>query len=370
MTGPFPFAPDGSGDPVVALRAGWGLDCGECVPVGGGLIHRSFRITTGTGEHLLLQELNRHVFTDLDALAANVALVGGALRTPARVRPTVDGRRWFADVDGRGWRLMTWIDGTRQAPRVGGPAVAARLGTAFARFHRDVLDLDPERLHVTIPHFHDPARRFATLLELVGTDPHGRAHSSEEAADALHRLSDQKELIEVAAAWREPSVPTRVAHLDATPANVLVDDESGEVVAVIDLDTVMPSSWLWDFGDLLRSACTRAMEPEPWRQTTSALAARGVAALPPEVFDPAAADALLDAYRAEIGDALTAAELAALPGAGTVVAYEQAVRFLGDHLDGDRYYAVTHPGENLERAQLQLSLLESMQEYADRKARP
>ncbi|MCU1456064.1 MAG: aminoglycoside phosphotransferase, partial [Actinomycetia bacterium] len=148
---PFPFAPDGTGDPVVALREGWNLVAKECVPVGGGLIHRSFRAEVESGEHLLLQELNRHVFTDLDALAANVALVGGALHTPARVRPTVQGRRWFADRDGRGWRLMTWIDGTVQAPSAGGPAVAARLGAAFARFHRDVADIDPERLHVTIP---------------------------------------------------------------------------------------------------------------------------------------------------------------------------------------------------------------------------
>lgn len=344
MTGP---DRSGDGDPAVALQAGWGLTCGACESVGGGLIHRSFRVTVESGEHLLLQELNRHVFTDLDALAANVALVGGALRTPARVRPTVEGRRWFADRDGRGWRLMTWIDGTRPAPRAGGPVVAARLGTAFARFHRDVLDLDPDRLHVTIPHFHDPARRLAGLLAIAAEDPHGRAAG---ARDALAAIDAHLALVDVARGWREPEVPTRVAHLDATPANVLVDEETDAVVAVIDLDTVMPGSWLWDVGDLLRSACTTDAQPES--------------------FDPVAADALLDAYRVEIGDALTPAELAALPGSGAVVAYEQAVRFVSDHLDGDRYYAVTSPGENLERAQLQLSLLASMQEYADRRSRP
>ncbi len=348
MSSPLAFAPDGRGDPVAALQAGWGLACTACDPVGGGFVHRSFRVETAPGEHLLLQELNRHFFHDLDALAANVALVGGVLRTPARVRPTTTGRRWFADDDGRGWRLMTWIEGTVPASPAGGPAVAARLGTAFARFHRDVSDLDPERLHMTIPAFHDPAGRVATLLDLVRTDPHDRLAGSEEAVDALHRLSDQKRLVEVAGTWREPAVPTRVAHLDATPDNVLVDECTGEVVAVIDLDTAMPSSWLWDVGELLRSACTT----------------------PAEVFDPAAADALLDAYRAEIADLLTPAELDALPRTGAVVAYEQAVRFVSDHLDGDRYYAVSRPGENLERARLQLSLLGSMQEYADRKAHP
>jgi hypothetical protein len=374
VTSAFEPAPRGAGAPIVALGAGWSLECTGCVPVGGGLIHRSFRVTVpgstpaGPEEHLLLQELNRHVFTDLDALAANVALVGGVLRTPARVRPTVDGRRWFADDDGRGWRLMTWIDNSTPAPATGSPEVAARLGTAFARFHRDVIDVDPERLHVTIPHFHDPARRGERMVELVLADPHGRRADSQGVGHAAHELTVHQELIQVAASWREPAVPTRVAHLDATPANVLVDEASGEVVAVIDLDTVMPSSWLWDVGDLLRTACTRRPRPRPWLGTTPVFAIGGDPVPLPE-FVPAAADALIDAYVAEIGGVLTPAELAALPGAGAVVAQEQAVRFLTDYLEGDVYYPVSFPDENLWRALQQLSLIPPMLEYAERKAR-
>ncbi|MCU1456047.1 MAG: MdsC protein, partial [Actinomycetia bacterium] len=261
-------------------------------------------------------------------------------------------------------------DGTVQAPSAGGPAVAARLGAAFARFHRDVADIDPERLHVTIPDFHNPGRRSEELVELVLTDPHGRVAGSQEVGAVGHELTVHRRLIEVANGWREPAVPTRVAHLDATPTNVLVDDASGDVVAVLDLDTVMPSSWLWDVGDLLRSACCRPPElkPEPSRAIFSVMVGQGPPVPLPE-FDPEAADALLDAYRAGVGDLLTPDELAALPISGAVVAYEQSVRFLSDYLEGDRYYAVSHPGENLDRARQQVSLIDPMQAYAERKAR-
>jgi Ser/Thr protein kinase RdoA (MazF antagonist) len=352
VTSPLPFAPDGAGEPGVALSTGWGLAAAECVPVGGGFVHRSFRVTTETGEHLLLQELNRHFFTDLDALAANVALVGGALRTPARVRTTTTGRRWFADDDGRGWRLMTWIDGTIQAPAFTGAEVAAKLGTAFARFHLDVVDVDPERLHVTIPNFHDPARRAGTLAGLVKSDPNGRSASSQAA---LQALGAARALVDVAVGWRSPEVPTRVAHLDATPGNVLLDAESRGIVAVIDLDTVMPSSWLWDVGELVRSGCTR-LQDDATRPEDA------------EVFDEEAADVLLETYTNEVGAALSPAELAALPIAGAVVAYERALQFVTDHLEGDVMFRVDRPDENLERAQLQLSLARSIQEYAERKA--
>jgi hypothetical protein len=90
-----------------------------------------------------------------------------------------------------------------------------------------VIDVDPERLHVTIPHFHDPARRGERMVELVLADPHGRRADSQGVGHAAHELTVHQELIQVAASWREPAVPTRVAHLDATPANVLVDEASG-----------------------------------------------------------------------------------------------------------------------------------------------
>jgi Ser/Thr protein kinase RdoA (MazF antagonist) len=142
-----------------------------------------------------------------------------------------------------------------------------------------------------------------------------------------------------------PSVPLRVAHFDAKADNFLIDAD-GQVSALIDLDTVMPGSILWDVGDLLRSATATQPEDVP----------DGMA------FDAARAGAILSAYRDAAGDLLTEAERSALPLAGPVVTFEQAVRFLADHLAGDAYYRVGYRGHNLDRARAQLLLLEGMVE--------
>ena len=136
----------------------------------------------------------------------------------------------------------------------------------------------------------------------------------------------------------------RAAHHDAKADNVLLDVETGEPVALIDLDTVMPGSWLWDVGDMVRSVTATAAEDDPV----------GMA------MDAAKWRAVMNGYVRVAGDLLTRAERAALPDAGPVVTWEQAVRFLADHVAGDRYYKVTRAGHNLDRARAQLALVESM----------
>ena len=134
-------------------------------------------------------------------------------------------------------------------------------------------------------------------------------------------------------------LPVRVAHYDAKAANLL----AGLTVVVVDLDTVMPGSVLWDVGDMVRSSTGTADED-------AAMVS----------FDPYRYRALVDAWLAEVDDLVTEDERAALPRAGPVTTFEQAVRFLTDHLRGDVYFRVTRPGENLDRARNQLDLLRSM----------
>jgi hypothetical protein len=134
-------------------------------------------------------------------------------------------------------------------------------------------------------------------------------------------------------------LPVRVAHYDAKAANLLV----GPTIVVVDLDTVMPGSVLWDVGDMVRSSTGTADEDTA-----------GVS------FDAERYAALIDAWLAEVDDLLTDGERRTVPIAGPVTTFEQAVRFLTDHLEGDVYFRVTRPGENLDRARNQLELLRSM----------
>jgi Ser/Thr protein kinase RdoA (MazF antagonist) len=314
------------------------------VPHPTGHINDAYLVVAG-GERYLLQRLNPAVFADPDAVMANIVLVTAHLRsqdeptltlvtTPTGAVSWVDG-----EGDGATWRMYEYVPGVHPA-EVRSPEDAAAVGRAFGRFHRLVADLDPARLHVSIPGFHDPARRVAALQAAVVDDRHGRAVGvarDVEALIELRHLADKGR--------RLAAAPTRVVHNDAKAANVLVDDGGRRPPLIVDLDTLMPSTLLWDVGDMVRSS-TGAPEDERDGDRVR--------------FDLDRYRALLDGYVDETGGLLTGDEHDSLATAGPVVTYEQAVRFLTDHVLGDVYFRVDHPGHNLDRARNQLGLLRSM----------
>jgi phosphotransferase family enzyme len=309
-----------------------------------GNIHRSWQATTAPGARYLVQEISRAVFPDPGPLMANVCLVTEHLQArdfpvPAVV-PTVDGRSWWRAPDGRAWRAFEWVESAHSREWVESARHAADLGRWFGRLHRLLAELDASRLHVTLPAFHDPRRRLGALEQVVADDPCGR--SAAVAAEVEEALSFRRLL---GAADVIAALPRRVAHNDAKPGNVLLDDRSGRPRALVDLDTVMAGPLAWDVGDLVRSASCPAAEDDP------------ALALERELFRH-----LVDGYLDEAGTLLGADELATLPYAGPVITWEQALRFLTDHVAGDVYYRTVRPGHNLDRARAQLGLLRSLVE--------
>jgi Ser/Thr protein kinase RdoA (MazF antagonist) len=307
-----------------------------------GHINDSYLVTCSTRDgprRYVLQRVNDSVFPDVDGLMANIAIVtahlGGA-GVPQLV-PTRDGHSHW----GR-WRAFEFVDGARPM-RVQTAAHAASLGRAFGCFHRALAELDPELLSETIPAFHDVRRRVRDLDAVVAADPSGRVTASRSE---LAHVDAHRDLVAVADRLAPPHVPTRVVHNDAKADNVLLDAATGEPVCIVDLDTVMPGTVLSDVGDLVRSATTNVPEDEPDAARVD--------------FDRDRFDALLRGYREETDALLTPAERDGLVLAGPVITFEQAVRFLADHLAGDVYYRVTRPGHNLDRARNQLALLDAM----------
>jgi Ser/Thr protein kinase RdoA (MazF antagonist) len=300
-----------------------------------GHINDAYLVVTDGGQYLL-QRLNPSVFADPDAVMANVVAVTDHLRakgepTLALVATTDGGPSWH-DAGGTVWRMYEYLDGVEPLA-VASVDDAALVGRAYGRFHRLLVDLDPAYLRVSLPGFHDPARRMAQLESAVHEDTFGRLHDVCAMVDALRTL--RPAIADTALV----GLPRRVAHYDAKAANLLV----GETVVVVDLDTVMPGSVLWDVGDMVRSSTGTAVE-----------SMTGVS------FDVERYHALIDGWLSEVGNLLTEDERGAIPKAGPVVTFEQAVRFLTDHLEGDVYFRVTRPGENLDRARNQLDLLRSM----------
>jgi Ser/Thr protein kinase RdoA (MazF antagonist) len=332
---------------TVAARFATGGGIATVEPFSGpaGHINASYVVRSPRGR-FFLQRLNTDVFRDHQRLMENVARVTEHLAGPLRLVPAQGGAWYVADDQGGVWRMYAYIE--NGTPVVGPPSGrdVGRAAGAFGAFQRALADLPGPRLHETIPHFHDTPRRLETLERAVESDTAARAASVRAEIDRIRGCRHLAPLLVDAAA--RGAVPERVVHNDAKLANVLFDRASGggEALCVVDLDTVMPGLALYDFGDLVRSMATRAAEDE--RDL-------GRVRLEPELFESVACG-YIDATR----ELLTQAERELLVPAAQVIVFEQAVRFLIDHLEGDRYYRIARPGHNLDRCRTQLALLDAL----------
>jgi len=327
----------------------------------GGHIHDSFLVTVGApgaARRFLLQYLNTAVFRDPVRLAENVERVtrhiaarveangaGDLERRCLTLLPARAGGTLHRDSRGAFWRAFVYIEGARSETAVRTPSEAEAAGRAFGRFQELVSDLGPPRLHEVLPGFHDTPKRIDTLVEAARTDPRDRLHAARRVLDLVLERRDRA--LERFARLRRGSVPERVVHNDTKLSNVLLDAASGAPLCVVDLDTVMPGIAPLDFGDMVRSMATRAAEDE-----------RNLDRV--EVEMPLF-DALARGYLEGTRTFLTEAERRELVSAGILITFEQAVRFLTDHLLGDVYYKIDRPGHNLDRARAQLALLASIE---------
>lgn len=325
----------------------------------GGHIHDSFRVVAGSGleeQSYLLQRLNPQVFPDLEGLMANLQAVTAhlslavrrlGLRQPERrvpqLVPNREGGILVRDAQGGFWRMLRFIGGSRASPRAESVADAREAGRAVGRFQAMVADLATPLVEV-IPGFHDTRARMDALQAAVAADPAQRAATASREVGAILSRRAEAEQFEVLGDAGE--MPLRVVHNDAKIANVLFDQRSGEALCLVDLDTVMPGLALHDLGDLVRSVATNAPEDEP--------DVRRVAVRSHYV------EAVTAGYLETMGPLLTPAEHHHLHMAGRVIGLEQAARFLTDYLEGDRYYPVTRPEQNLDRARAQFAIYEGL----------
>ncbi len=320
--------------------------------LGGGHIHESFVVTIRqfAGERrLLLQRINTRVVAEPNRLRQNVERVTSHVRGGLSLVRADDGSTVVRDDEGGCWRAYRYIEGVRSFEAPETPEMAYRAARAFGEFQRALVDLPGPRLHETIPGFHDTPARYAAFERAVERDAVGRAAG---ARPEILQALDRRELADaLQALFRSGEIPERVVHNDAKMANVLFDAVSGEAVCVVDLDTVMPGLALYDFGDMARSMASPAVEDE---RDLARVVAR------PEFFR-----ALARGYLDGAGPLVSAAESRLLVTAAKVITYEQALRFLSDYLEGDRYYPVAHPGQNLDRARTQLALLQSFDRQED-----
>jgi aminoglycoside phosphotransferase (APT) family kinase protein len=328
-------------------------------PLGRGRIHHTYRIRCAgsPASGYVLQRINPHVFADPAALMDNIQRVTEHLAEHARQRfadwprrclglvPTRDGAGWWNDPEGVGWRVYRHIPASISHDVATEPRIAWGAAAAFGRFLRQLADLPGPRLHLTLPGFHDTPARLAALEAAVHADWHARARHTGRELDAIRKRTRLAHAL--AGAQAHGDLSECVVHNDTKLNNVLFDRATGEALCVVDLDTVMPGLALHDFGDLVRSAAASTGED---------------ASAPPGIHLPLF-DALVRGYLQGAGAMLQPADHAWFDIAPQIVTLELAVRFLTDHLQGDRYFNVTDPGQNLRRCRAQLTLLENLETH-------
>ncbi len=329
--------------------------------VGNGHINHTFIVSTETGRRYILQVLNTDIFKHPDEVMANIVAVTehirhgleaageDAERGTMRVVPTTDGACGYTDADGRFWRAYDFVENTICRLTVDSAETFGRVGEAFGDFQRRLSDFDAARLYDTIPNFHNTKKRFADFCATVAADKVGRVASVQAEVDFIMARADRTSLIVDALASGE--LPLRVTHNDTKLSNILLDAETEESVCIIDLDTVMPGSALYDFGDSIRTGAASAAEDEADLEKVHFL---------PDMFK-----AYAHGFIKGTAGALCEKELAMLPDGGYIITLEQAIRFLADYLEGDTYYHTEYPTHNLVRARTQLKLVADMEAHMD-----
>ncbi len=333
-------------------------------PYGNGIINDTYRVglADSNSRKVILQRINHHVFLEpaqvmenlrivLDHMHTRQGTVGSSardLRLP-EIYLSRDGQDFVVDAEGGFWRALSFIDGTISFNTLENARQAEEVGFALGRFHALLHALEPNRLHDTLPGFHITPHYFARFVETAA----GVTETSAELDWCLAFVEARSASVSVLEDAKGAGVlPIRTIHGDPKLNNILFDAFSGHAVSLIDLDTVKPGLIQYDIGDCLRSCCNTAGE------TPSELAAID--------FDLDICKAVLTAYVEQARCFLTDQDYAYLFAAIRLIPFELGLRFLTDHLQGNRYFKTRWPQQNLHRAMAQFTLTTRIERHEGR----
>ncbi|MCQ2413439.1 MAG: aminoglycoside phosphotransferase family protein [Clostridia bacterium] len=315
-------------------------------PFGAGHINRTFLVTTKKGR-FILQKINTEVFRDPDGLMKNYAAVTDYLAAhgaeTVRLVPTKTGETYLKGESC--YRLLHFIENTVTYQIAEDAETFRKVGFAFGDFQNRLADFPADTLTETIPHFHDTPKRFRDFLDALGKDTVQRAATCRKEIDFV--LSHKNTYSTIADALADGSLPVRVTHNDTKLNNILLDEKTKDPRAVIDLDTVMPGTMLYDFGDSIRFGASTAAEDE---QDLSRVH-----------FDLSLFAAYAKGFLSAVKKTITPKEAELLPVGAYMMTVECGMRFLTDYLSGDTYFATKYPEHNLIRARTQFALAEEME---------
>lgn len=334
----------------------------QIMPINSGLINNTYLIKTEEGSSdYILQKKNRSVFTNVPAMMDNIVKVTEHIRNKIILRggnPEIEvltvvksskDKTYFEDEKGEYWTMSLFIPDTVSYERALSDDLARKGGKGIGKFQRELEDFN-QVLYPTIEGFHDLKFRFKQWDEVLKSGNPERIRECQKEIEWLEKrrkkMEDFWNLVE------EGEIPKRVTHNDTKLSNILFDKE-GNVLCVIDLDTVMSNTILADFGDAIRTFANTGLEDDNNLENVS--------------LDIKKYKAYTEGYLSEAGGMLNETEREYLSFGPQYITYEQVMRFLMDYFQDDIYYKINYPNHNLVRTRAQMKLVESMENYLQKK---
>ncbi|MBR5439318.1 MAG: phosphotransferase [Clostridia bacterium] len=329
-------------------------------PYGFGHINTTYLVVYENGDkpmRYILQKINTSLFKSVDELMSNIALVtdfnreriikrgGNPDRESLTVIKTKSGENYYRREDGECFRVFIFIENTVAYQTVTKPKDFYYSAIAFGSFSNLLAEFDASKLYEILPNFHNTKVRYQNFLAALEKDEFDRAKDCQKEIEFIkareHYYSKIVDLLE------SGKMPLKVTHNDTKLNNVLLDDKTGEPVAVIDLDTIMPGSLCYDFGDSIRFGCNPCDEDEKDLSKVN--------------FRLDLYEMYLKGYLEAVGERITDIEKENLAFGSILMTIECGMRFLTDYLSGDTYFRTHRPGQNLDRARTQLKLVSDME---------
>jgi Ser/Thr protein kinase RdoA (MazF antagonist) len=327
----------------------------SCQRYGNGHINDTYVITTPT-EKYVLQRINHKIFTNIEGLMRNQELVINHIEKKMKQDRDYDKRlllslvrtkdgNSFLPFEGNFYRLYEFIEGGVCLEKISNAFEFELSGRAFGRFQRLLDGFAANELYEVIPNFHNTVDRLQKFKTAIAEDAAGRkAHCQDIIDEYLARQSYAPRIVKM---LNKGEIPTRVTHNDTKLNNVMIDLEARQPLAVLDLDTVMAGSIVYDFGDSIRFGANKGAEDERDLSKVG--------------FDIELFKAFTRGFVEETRDVLTTAEINNLAFGAILLTYECGMRFLTDHLNGDTYFKIHREGHNLDRARTQLKMVQDME---------
>ena len=334
-------------------------------PHGNGHINTTFLVKTEAGTRYILQRISGEAFKDVPALMENLSNVteylekkSAAEGTKAHVLipvKTEDGGTFIEAEDSENtpagyYRMTPFAENSISLEAPESDEDFYECAVSFGTFISELADFPAEKLHETIPNFHntpDRFRLFHEALKRAEKDPELAGRIEEAKAEIDFAMLRESEAGELQAMRESGELPTRVTHNDTKLNNILLDAKTRKLLYVIDLDTVMPGLAHFDYGDCIRFGASTASEDEP--------------DLTKVECDMHLFEVFTEGFIAAC-EGLTDREINTLPLGAKTITLELAVRFLTDYLDGDKYFATKYPGHNLQRCRTQMKLVKDMED--------